>query len=749
MQNYKNHKVDLSNCDSEPIHIIGRIQPHGFLIILNSSSLIVEQLSENVEYYLGVKPEVLFGKTLDTICSAEEYQKLEKQLRNDPIISPQLVTIRDKHFFGFAHLSANKIILECEAYTPTDEYERLENYCSFSHFQSKINTLYSLESLSELLVNFVQEYLNYDRVLLYVFDKEWNGEVIAEKTKPGIGSYLYQHFPSSDIPAPARDLLTKKPIRQIPDISASAIDIVPYVNLADGAPTNIIQSELRNASEIHLEYLANMGVQASLSITLMVKGKLWGLITCHHQSPKFVDFWKRQMCYMASKTFSAAVLTNQEKRDLQTLAYYKQMEEVLVEQVNATGSVSKGLFKQHFTLLDITESQGAAIYIENTLTTTGNTPAADQVMEIIEWLIANNNASIFYTRELSKHIPQADAYRQNASGLLALEISRYNKSYILFFKPEIKETRIWAGNPEKPIAGDGMRVHPRKSFSKWVEDIRGKSVPWTMNELEVTQLLLKDMVAILLRNHADKLKELNDELLTKSEELKVKNNRLEDFAYIITHNLRSPLSNIRGLYAHYQASPNQETGSEVMGRMNLMINNMSDTIDDLNTILKTANEQQLQQEAVSVADVINKEKQNILTEPQAEITTELFVTQLNIPKVYIESIVHNLLSNALKYSSPDRKPIIKVKTWLEHDKLYLTVSDNGLGMNLNKMGHKLFGLYKTFHRNKDSKGLGLYLTRMQVEALGGKISAESEPDKGTTFTVELSASLGCSFNVGP
>ncbi|RDV13995.1 GAF domain-containing protein [Pontibacter diazotrophicus] len=740
MQNYNNLNVDLSNCDTEPIHIIGRIQPHGFLFILDQATLQIEQVSQNVEQYLQIKAEKLLGKHITAICREEEQAKLVEQLNQTHKGSPQLLQLQGQQFFGFLHLEGQKLMLEFEPMPQTTAQGRLENSLAFCHFQYELNEHHVLESQANLLLEFVQQTLGYDRVMLYVFDEDWHGEVIAEKIKPGIRSYLHHHFPSTDIPGPARALLMKKHVRQIPDVHATAVDIMPYMNPTTGKPSNIIRSELRNPSEIHLEYLRNMEVSATLSFSILVRNKLWGLITCHHTTPLFIDYWKRMACNLAAMAFSNAIIASSEKRDVHKFNKQKQLEEALLAQVNLAGDLFKGLFEQQHTLLHLTSCQGAAVYFNSTLRAAGKTPSDDQIRGIIDWLSEKKEERIFSTRELSKHLPAAVHYADTASGLLAVEISRYNKEYILYFKPEIQEKRIWAGDPEKPTASADLRVHPRKSFSRWEEIIKGKSLPWSLNDLEIAQILQKDITAILLRNQANKLKDLNQEMEASAEELRQKNNRLEDFAHIISHNLRSPMSNMQGLYALYKEDPTQETVVEVMKRMNQMIHNMSDTVQDLNLILDVALDQQLQQTKVQVADVIEKQLQNMqaaILKSNALIETDLQVQEIPTSKVYFESILHNLLSNALKYSADGRRPIIKIKTWQEDKQICLAVSDNGMGMDLEKMGHKVFGLYNTFHKGKDSKGIGLYLTKMQVKSLGGDIAVESAPDQGATFEVRF------------
>ncbi|GAA4445394.1 ATP-binding protein [Pontibacter saemangeumensis] len=743
MQNYNNLKVDLSNCDTEPIHIIGRIQPHGFLVIMDEETLQIEQVSQNTGQFLDLSPTAIVGKSIqEAICRDGEREQLEVQLTKAKKASPQLLELQGKQYFGFVHRSEKKLVLECEPVAQTTGQRRLDNSLAFCHFQYELNELESLQAQANLLVEFVQEVLAYDRVMLYVFDQDWHGEVIAEKIRPGVRSYLHHHFPASDIPGPARALLIKKHIRQIPDVDAAAVDIIPYLNPTTGEPSNIIRSELRNPSEIHMEYLRNMDVGATLSFSIMVRNKLWGLIACQHKTPLFIDYWKRMTCNLAAMAFSNAVVASREKRDVQAFERLKQVEQTLIRQIDSAGDLFEGLFEREQQLLHLVACAGVAVHFNQHLVTAGNTPDNSQIEEIIDWLSEQKVEGVFATRELSKLMPSADSYRHEASGLLAMEISRYSKEYILFFRPEIQETRIWAGDPEKPNASADLRVHPRKSFDHWKETVQGKSQPWSLNELEISQVLQKDITAILLRNQARKLKDLNHELEASFEELRVKNNRLEDFAHIISHNLRSPMSNIKGLHDLYEAEPTQENAAVVMEKINVMIDNMSDTIQDLNLILNMTLDQQLPRESTSIAPLIEKQVQNlqaVIMTRQATIETDLQVREILAPKVYIESILHNLLSNALKYSADGRPPRIRISTWQQGSSVFLAVADNGMGMDLEKVGNKLFGLYKTFHQNRDSKGMGLYLTKLQVESMGGEITVESAPDQGTTFAVRFEA----------
>ncbi|PSR55725.1 hypothetical protein AHMF7605_20560 [Adhaeribacter arboris] len=741
MKNYKNYLVDLTNCDTEPIHIIGRIQPHGFLLVIDKATHTVEQVSDNLSAYLSHDPENVINRLLSTLLTPEEYRFITEIINQELFVQPQIISWQGQPFFGFFHFSDGKIILECEPYTNQRDNDQLKHNNRVALLSQQLNQMEDLADVAEIVAITMAKALAYDRVEVIQFDPEWNSEVIGEAHNASLPAYLGHHFPASDIPAPARELLLKKHIRQIPDVNAEAAEIIPYHNSVTGTPTNILLSELRNPSEIHLEYVKNMGVAATISFSILVKGKLWGLISCHNVVSVYLNVWQRQVGDLITKTFANVILSLQEKRDVKQWARYRHNEELLIKQINQSKDIQAGLLHQDLNLLAITESTGAALFLGNKFTTFGQVPTEEQMLYLINWLATNEVERLFCTRELSKRFPEAIAYRNVASGLLALEISRYNKEYLLFFKPEMQETRIWAGNPEQPKMGIDLRLHPRKSFEKWEEEIQGKSLPWSLNEQEITQTLLKDIIAIQLRNQATELESLNKGLNTVAGKLQAKNNQLEDFALIMSHNLKSPLNNINGLHQVYQQEPNPEMAIMVLDRIKLVSNNMAETIDDLNIILKNRTDNQLPWEEIYLPDLIQKETQNlaaVIEQTDAEVQTNLQAPVIYLPKIYAESILHNFLSNALKYRSSNRKPCIQVKSWLQNEHIYLSVTDNGLGMDLNRMGNKLFGLYKTFHRHEQAKGLGLYLTKMQIEALGGEVQVTSELDKGTTFTVSFS-----------
>lgn len=739
MQNYQEFKVDLSNCDKEPIHLIGRIQPHGFLMVLNGRSYEIEQVSRNIGDFIPLEGDgELLGKSIFELLPPESKSWF---LHTFLASGHEVIELGSSSFSGFSHRSGEKLILECEPFTNNSNDDQLKQLDKLSILMYRLNQLDDPFQMAGLVAKELQQYLGYDRVNVMRFDKKWNSEVIGESLKGSTVSFLGHRFPSTDIPLPARKLLLEKTIRQIPDVKATAVSISPYINPSSGVATDILKSELRNPSEIHLEYLNNMGVGATLSFSIIANDNLWGVISCHHFEPMFVDALDRKIGYLMTQGLASEITSIQKSEDLKEFKKLTDNRLSLVERLEKHTDLVSGLTEEHLDIVAITMGCGAAIVIDQKVFSYGLTPTEEEINNIIEWLYTNVNKKIFCTKSLWKDIPEASHYKDVVCGMMALEISKYNREYLLFFKPEIPRKRIWAGNPEEPLQKKDDYIHPRKSFRKWEETVRGKSQGWNTNEQEVAKIFLKDLTALQLRDQAVLLNHLNSQLQTNAQRLAVKNRQLEDFGLIMAHNLRGPMNNILLLHEFYQEEPTEAHATFVFQKTPTIVENMINTMEDLNKIIDTRLEDDLPTEEVGLVELIEKEWNNLQTEElqsaRAELSLDLRVPVLFLPKIYAESILHNFISNALKYRALDRQPLVKVKSWKDEGQVYLSVSDNGLGMDLHAVKEKLFGLYKTFHFHEQAKGMGLYLTKIQIEALGGDISVESEPDKGSTFTASF------------
>src|SRR5690554_1192250 len=424
MQNYQQFKVDLSNCDKEPIHIIGRIQPHGFLLVIDSNSLLIEQISENLNSFVPdiAAKDLLGSSIMDLLPQGSDDWFKNVFLAN----GYDIVALGGKKFFGFNHFSGDKIIVECEPYSDPSPNEKLQQLDRLSLLKTKLGGLDDPIEMANMVAEELQEYLDYDRINVIRFDRNWNSEVIGESLKGNSDAFLGHRFPASDIPSPARNLLLRKTVRQIPDVKSQAVDIVPYVNPSSGAPTDILRSELRNPSQIHLEYLNNMEVRSTISFSIISKNKLWGLITCHNYQPVFIDAWKRKMSFLVTQALASEISSNQKSVDLTAFKQLTQRRLSIVESLEKHENLAEGLGQKDLDML-LAKEGGAAILLDQKLYSYGAVPSETDIEAIVEWLAFQNNRKTVCTRNLWKEFPEAERFKDRACGLLAFEISKYRK----------------------------------------------------------------------------------------------------------------------------------------------------------------------------------------------------------------------------------------------------------------------------------------------------------------------------------
>lgn len=282
-------QVDLSNCDKEPIHIPGAIQPHGAMLVVDDD-LLITRVSANIEAFLGRSPTQLLGSSIsDELLGDGVTSKLRQSLESHRVDLLNPIPLRDHRFDCIVHRSGPHIIFEIE---PRPEGAVPESLFAVAA-QTAMSNLLALGKLQDVLdraVCEIRRLTGFDRVMAYRFAADFHGKVVAEDKRDDWESYLTLHYPASDIPAQARRLYALNPIRLIVDVDYKPVQLVG----GQGEPAiDMSHAALRSVSPIHCEYLANIGVHASMSISLMVEGKLWGLIACHHSEPLHLSFATR------------------------------------------------------------------------------------------------------------------------------------------------------------------------------------------------------------------------------------------------------------------------------------------------------------------------------------------------------------------------------------------------------------------------------------------------------------------------
>ncbi|MGL6135835.1 MAG: GAF domain-containing protein, partial [Planktothrix sp.] len=511
--------VDLTNCDREPIHIPGLIQSHGILFVLQEPNLEILQVSNNTFQILGIHPQEILGKKLNKILKSRLIEKIQQKLAEElgttNPIKLSINTPKGKLLFdAILHRSEGLLILELE---PISSKE-FSNFLSLYHLVqtpiAKIQKTFTLQELCQVIAEQVRKLTGFDRVMIYQFNAEESGTIIAEDKSEELSPYLGLHYPASDIPRQARQLYKLNLLRLIPDINYQPIELISVNDLVTTQPIDLSFSVLRSVSPIHIKYLQNMGVRASMSISLIRNQQLWGLIACHHQSPKYIPYEIRTACELLGKVMALELTSKEDNETLDYRIKLKSIQSKFVEAISQENSFVDGLLKEGTNLLDLVGAQGAAIFTDENLTVIGQTPELADIQELINWLTTTIKQDIFYTDSLSKLYPTAEKFQQVASGLLSLSITHIQKHYVLWFRPEVIQTVNWAGDPNKPVEleqNGEVRLTPRKSFDLWQETVGFKSLPWQQCEIEIALELRSAIIGIVLRK-ADELAKVNQQL---------------------------------------------------------------------------------------------------------------------------------------------------------------------------------------------------------------------------------------------
>ncbi len=735
----KTQDINLTKLDESPIHLWGHIQPHGVLFVLEEPNLKILQTSTNTLKFFGITPEAIIEQTLDDIFDSFQIEQVKAGLLRDNLdfINPTKLWARvngdDYVIFDavFHRNSVGHLILELE---PATSQENIP-FLSFYHLaKASINELQSNANLREfcqIIVKEVRQMTGFDRVMLYKFDEQNHGDVIAEDKLDSLEPYLGLRFPASDIPLPARRLFCSNSIRLIPDATAKPAQLFPPNNPIDENPLDLTLSILRSASGCHLEYLHNMAVGASLTISLIKDGKLWGLIACHHQTPKYVPYELRKACEFLGRVVFAEISAREETEDYDYRMKLASIQSQLVDSMSLEDTFVEGLVNDSQNLLNLTSATGAAICIGDSCRLIGQTPKEDDIKYLVQWLKKNVNQEVFYTDSLPHIYADARNFKDVASGLLSVTVSQRN--YVLWFRPEVIQTVNWGGDPNhvyQAKSSEGtLQLSPRKSFELWKETVRLKSLSWKAVEIKAALELKKAITNIILRQA--------DELAQLAQDLELSNAELKKFAYVASHDLQEPLnqvSNYVQLLEMRYAEALDEDASEFINFAVEGVSLMQTLIDDVLAYSKVdmrAVEFELTEAETALERAIANLRGRIHQ-------TGATVTHDPLPTVMADStqlmqLFLNLISNAIKFRS-EKPPEIQISSKRLEDAWLFSVQDNGIGIDP-QYAERIFVIFQRLHTRDEypGTGMGLAICKKILECHRGRIWVESELGQGSTF----------------
>lgn len=531
-------KVDLTNCDREPIHILGAIQPFGFLLAL-SGDWMVTRTSANVAAFLGRAPDALIGRPLLEALDGEAVHAIRNRLatlRGDDAVE-RLFGIDlqgDGRLFDLAlHVCAGLVIIEGEP----SQGDHGDAAGLIRGMMGRLDQSGDIEAFFREGARQVRALTGFDRVMVYRFDQEGAGEVVAEAARSGIGSFLGLHYPASDIPVQARTLYLRNLFRVIADVSAVPVPIVPQLD-ERGRPLDLSLAVTRAVSPIHIEYLKNMGVGASLSISIVVEGRLWGMFACHHYAPRLPSLDRRALAELFGQMFAMKL----ESRERGAVNRYVEEAQKVSERLLAAVAGDATLLDNPDWLAETLDkaiaADGVGVYINGRVALSGLTPPEAAFRVLAQRLNGTAAGRVFAIERISAFLPEAEAYADRAAGMLALPISRSPRDYVVLFRQEIVRTVRWAGDPHKPLeyGPNGPRLTPRKSFETWSELVRGRSRPFSEAEVRIAENMRATLIEVVLRMSDEA--HVERQLATERQELLIAE---------LNHRVRNILSLIRGL----------------------------------------------------------------------------------------------------------------------------------------------------------------------------------------------------------
>ena len=744
---------DLTNCDTEPIHEIGAVQPHGMFCAVLPGTKKLCAVSENLAAFLESDAERLIGQDLARIMDASFLDRMPgRSAEADSFLLFERTLGGKAQVWAHPYWSDGVLALDLEPAAPEEASH--DAFVTATSVLASLRLIDDAEELTQAFANLVRDVLGFDRTMVYRFDEEFNGSVLAEATRGELEhSFLGQMFPYTDIPAQARALFHRNRVRAIRSATSERAEIVPKLNPLTGRPFDLSDSIIRSVSPIHIRYLQNMGVTASLSISLLRKQALWGLIACHHyKTEKYIPPTLRRFCIVLCETFSQRLgEIEAERRSAVTLRKMQEINQLFVHHLQSEDDEDEqmdGLDPLAFIkraeddILRILEADGVCIQIGDARAALGHLPSEEHLTLLYAKAKAASgtgepNAIVTNTLSSLDLQPLADC-----AGLVFYDLP-LNKGFLLAVRKEQPRAVTWAGDPDKKVLWDpeAEQLHPRASFEKFQEMRRGQSLPWPPETPDLTPRLARTVLEIFIAK--SRVRELA--MANRIHELDEANRALDTFAYTVSHDLRSPQRAISGFSRALIEDFGEELGEEVhdyLDRIGRNAERMGQMIDDFLKMSRDTRGKLVPKtldlsamvEAVAAATA-HEGSSKTKFEIQPRVTAYGDERMLRI-------VLENLIVNARRYSSRKAKPKIRFGVQRVSGRSTYFVADNGVGFDVAR-AEKLFEPFGRLHAKEGfpGTGIGLATVKQIISRHGGYIWVEAEPDQGATFYFTLSKVL--------
>ena len=723
--------VDETSCDLEPIHLAGAVQPPAVMVIAVDGR--VEQISENSSSLLGREAPELVGVEV-----GELPEPLPELIATATELRTGRVEVRRRDGWTYvAHHHLDRTVVEAEpdagAIMPDELLERLRRVVD------DVDQSASFADARTTACHAVRELTGFDRVMVYLFHEDGHGEVVAESTADGVESFLGLHYPATDIPRQARRLFVINPTRVIADMT---FEDVPLVGAPDSPVADLTYSQFRATSPIHRQYLRNMGVAASFSLSLVVDGELVGLIAAHHRTPRRLAHDTRSACGLIARILSEQLGRAFDRRRQEEESERLGAQFLLLRHLALARDAGTAVDAAADDLRRLLRSDGLWRRLDDRVSTSGSPPADDVL------------------RRLGDRVPVGDTWQTAelpaehgfAGGVL---ISRFGETEALcWFRDERRSKVTWAGDPGEGWDDEMKTLNPRASFAAWEESVSGRCEPWSISDQAIASTVSRGLRAHRERqvtDPADDFQHVVEGLVWYAAELEMVNVNLEatnadlaELAYVIAHDLRAPLRSIRSFLQIYRedlASAEVEVPEDAQENWQVIEESATTMQRLLNALLEWARirPERVADDTVMLEEVVGSAVRS-LRPALDEVGATVDVGPLGKvvgDQTMLRQLFVNLLDNAIKYRSPDRPLQLRVTATHRSRQIDVAVSDNGIGIP-ELAQDRVFRMFdRAAPQGIDGIGAGLAIVERIVERHRGSIELTSTEGIGTAFVITL------------
>ncbi len=709
-------------CATEPIRVPGTIQPYGWMAILDAEDAHLIAHSENWPGVTG------FDVAMRDLRSAVA----DLQPHMAPVLLGN-VDVNERSWTCVGHRSGGMAILEFEPRLSPADARQDALYAVAQRFAPRLQGARSVRDLLTFAASQLKELSGFGRCLVYRFDTDGHGEVLAEIAEPGYDSYLNHWFPASDIPAQARDLYVVNQFRLIPDANAIPVPLRCVDTAWTAKGMDLSMADLRSVSPVHLEYMRNMGTLASMSVSIIVAGRLWGMISCHNHTPLSMSLEKRDGCRHLGRLVSMQIEGQEGRDDAAERVGARKLTFQVLSGLDHSDATLRDLLHTPEPLLRLVDATGVAVVLEDECWSAGLVPAQRHLLALAQRVTAAR-VQTFHVDRLVTAYPEAALFANVAAGVLAVSISRVRRHVVLWFRPEVIETISWAGDPREKLLDAGAGLSPRLSFATWTQEVRGQCRRWSSADIAGAAEIRHALITLVLTRAQER------ELLAA--DLARANRDIDSFTQSVSHELRQPIISA-GAFAQLAreqlVAAGDLRGVDYIERVLKAVDQMSaisDTVLELARISR-ATPAPTELDISAMASEILAALQ--LRDPSRRVAVSVQRGMTGLADAPLMNLVlTHLLDNAWKFTSPMNSAVISVGSDDVRGETHWWVKDDGVGFDLTS-AERIFQPFHRFHSSTEFNGIGagLAIVNAAITRLGGSVRVETDEGKGTTVYFSL------------